>query len=90
MISITKRKTVEGFHNIPSPIKKVKVWNDEDDGGLDATQLDFMDDLGATQVDSMFGQAEEKEELPSFKLSAFGDEEVIHFVKESMWGDGGR
>lgn len=44
-----KRKQESNFQNFISPSpKKKKPWDDEEE--MPATQVDFMDDLGATQV----------------------------------------
>lgn len=83
-----KRKTSAGPSFSPSPIKKKKLASDEaeeDDGwDLQCTQVDMFDDgMAATQVD-FIDDAEEKEEVPAFRLNAFGEEEILSFVEESM------
>jgi hypothetical protein len=81
MISIKPKRKQESVIDFTSP-KKKKPWNEEDDGEMPATQIDFMDELSATQVDFMV-EEEEKEKLPAYKLAAFGDEDVVSYIKES-------
>lgn len=84
-----KRKDV-GPSFSASPLKKKKKAldeADEEDGwDLQCTQVDAFDDMGATQVDFLDEVDIEKEEEPAFRLSAFGDDDIVSFIEESRLG----